>query len=305
MKNIISIILTLFIVLSIASCSSSSPKTTESSSANSSSGSSSSETSSNSNTSASSTVTPITNGKTVGYQLDSPADGEEIAIIHTSMGDIYLRLFPDDAPKTVENFVTHAKEGYYNNLIFHRVIDDFMIQGGDPKGNGTGGESIWKNSFEDEFSPSLINIRGSVAMANSGKNTNGSQFFINQANNASDINWDTIQESYNSFESQLNALSESYTQSQIDSIVNSYYTSFCNPSLMSDEVKKLYKEKGGNYFLDGSFNSQGRGHTVFAQVFDGMDVVDKIAKVKVDSSNKPEEDVKIKSIEITKYNKNS
>ena len=114
-------------------------------------------------------------------QLDRPQKGETIAVMHTSLGDISIRLFPDKAPKTVENFVTHAKNGYYDGLKFHRVINDFMIQGGDPRGNGTGGESIWGDSFEDEFDVELHNLRGALSMANAGPNTNGSQFFIVQA----------------------------------------------------------------------------------------------------------------------------
>lgn len=109
--------------------------------------------------------------------------GEEIAIIKTEKGDVYLRLFPKEAPKAVENFKTHAQKGYYNGLIFHRVINGFMIQGGDPLGTGTGGESIWGKPFADEFSPKRKNIAGALAMANSGPNTNGSQFFINEVDN--------------------------------------------------------------------------------------------------------------------------
>lgn len=98
----------------------------------------------------------------------------------TNHGTIKLKLFPEHAPKAVENFVTHSKNGYYDGLTFHRVIKDFMIQGGDPKGNGTGGESIWGQPFEDEFSKELFHLRGALSMANSGPNTNGSQFFIVQ-----------------------------------------------------------------------------------------------------------------------------
>lgn len=100
------------------------------------------------------------------------------AIIHTTYGDIHIRLFPDAAPKAVENFVTHAKNGYYNNTIFHRVIRKFMIQGGDPLGDGTGGESIWGHHFEDEFSNLRHDKPYTVSMANAGPNSNGSQFFI-------------------------------------------------------------------------------------------------------------------------------
>ncbi|KAI9931424.1 hypothetical protein ASPWEDRAFT_103936 [Aspergillus wentii DTO 134E9] len=100
------------------------------------------------------------------------------AVLHTTLGDIHLRLFPSAAPKAVENFVTHARNGYYNNTIFHRVIRKFMIQGGDPMGDGTGGESIWGGEFEDEFSTLKHDKPYTLSMANAGPNTNGSQFFI-------------------------------------------------------------------------------------------------------------------------------
>ena len=105
------------------------------------------------------------------------------ATIKTNHGDIKIQLFPEQAPMTVENFVRLAQKGYYDKTIFHRVINDFMIQGGDPKGNGTGGTSIWNHLFEDEFSRGLFNLRGALSMANSGPNTNGSQFFIVQNKN--------------------------------------------------------------------------------------------------------------------------
>jgi peptidylprolyl isomerase domain and WD repeat-containing protein 1 len=106
------------------------------------------------------------------------AESGTAAIIHTTYGDIHIRLFPDAAPKAVENFVTHSKQGYYNNTIFHRVIRKFMIQCGDPLGDGTGGESIWGREFEDEFSTLKHDKPYTVSMANAGPNTNGSQFFI-------------------------------------------------------------------------------------------------------------------------------
>jgi len=106
--------------------------------------------------------------------------GEDIAVMKTNMGTIKIRFFPQYAPKAVENFITHSKESYYNGLTFHRVFDEFMIQGGDPLGDGTGGESIWGEPFEDEFSVNLMPYRGALCMANSGSNTNGSQFFIVQ-----------------------------------------------------------------------------------------------------------------------------
>jgi len=105
-----------------------------------------------------------------------------ILVIETNQGDIEVTLKPEVAPKAVENFMTHSKNGYYNDTIFHRVIKDFMIQGGDPKGNGTGGESIWGAEFEDEFDPAVsFNKAGLLAMANRGPKTNGSQFFITTA----------------------------------------------------------------------------------------------------------------------------
>lgn len=100
-------------------------------------------------------------------------------VFHTSMGDIHLKLYPEECPKTVENFTTHCRNGYYDNLIFHRVIKGFMVQTGDPLGDGTGGQSIWGREFEDEFHKSLRHDRPfTLSMANAGPNTNGSQFFI-------------------------------------------------------------------------------------------------------------------------------
>ncbi len=96
------------------------------------------------------------------------------ATLHTNHGAIELELYPDDAPKTVENFVKLARDGFYDGVIFHRVIPDFMIQGGCPEGTGTGGPGY---TFEDEFNEHKV-VRGALAMANAGPNTNGSQFFI-------------------------------------------------------------------------------------------------------------------------------
>lgn len=101
-----------------------------------------------------------------------------IATIKTNKGDITLQLFDKLAPKTVKNFVELAQDGYYDGVIFHRVIPNFMIQGGDPTGTGRGGKSIYGEQFEDEFSDQLFNLRGALSMANAGPNTNGSQFFI-------------------------------------------------------------------------------------------------------------------------------
>ncbi|MET3645279.1 Cof-type HAD-IIB family hydrolase [Streptococcus gallinaceus] len=116
-------------------------------------------------------------------QLDLANAEGPIATIQTNHGDLKIKLFPEQAPKTVANFVALSKDGYYDGVIFHRIIKDFMIQGGDPTGTGMGGQSIYGDSFEDEFSMEVFNLRGALSMANAGPNTNGSQFFIVQNTN--------------------------------------------------------------------------------------------------------------------------
>lgn len=248
----------------------------------------------------------------IGYQLEKPATGDEIAVIHTSMGDITVRLFPENAPKAVESFKTLAKEGKYKDTIFHRVIDDFMIQGGDYENfNGTGGTSSFGSAFEDEFCDTLYNIRGSLAMANSGADTNGSQFFINQssAENFSRDNIPDYETARKNYESYYNQYAASYginflsTYPDVDSFINANGGISPLKHAITEDVWKLYEANGGNIHLDGALRASG-GHTVFGQVIDGMDVVDAIAAVKVDENNKPVEDVKVTSIEITTYNGN-
>ena len=191
-------------------------------------------------------------------QFEPVAEGDQLAVIETSLGDVTVKLFPEQAPKAVENFTTHAEEGYYDNLIFHRVINGFMIQGGDPNGDGTGGESIWGDPFEDEFSDQLYNFNGALSMANSGENTNGSQFFIVQQQDGSQYTADNM------------------TQYSTDYV---------------DNVIEKYQEVGGTPWLDNV-------HTVFGQVVDGMDVVNYIASVRVDDNDKPLEDVVIETITV-------
>ncbi len=194
------------------------------------------------------------------YQLEKVSKGDKIATIVTNMGKIKIKLFPEYAPKAVENFVTHAKEGYYNGLIFHRVINDFMIQSGDPNGTGTGGESIWGEPFEDEFTPVLHNLRGALSMANAGPCTNGSQFFIVQAKSVSDDMLEQLREA--------------------------------NEKYFPTECIEAYEKTGGTPWLD-------YHHTVFGQVFEGMETVDAIAGVPADYfTNKPKNDVVIESITI-------
>ena len=228
--------------------------------------------------------------KTVGYQLELPEKGEEIAVITTNYGTMKVRLFPEEAPKTVENFVTHAKNGYFDGQVFHRVIDNFMIQTGSNDGTGSGGVSIWGEKFEDEFSPNLFNIRGALAMANSGKNTNGSQFFINQAPASSFTGWDVYDANY-----------EVFQQSDAN-VFHAYYPSgVLDMSKFTDDIKTLYEENGGNPSLDGYYNTNSRGHTVFGQVFEGLEVVDKIAGVETDANDRPVEDVIMEKVQIVEY----
>lgn len=254
-------------------------------------------------------VKTVYTDKDYGFQQEAPEKGEEVVVLHTSKGDIKIRLFPEAAPKAVENFKTHVKNGYYNGLTFHRVIKDFMIQGGDPKGDGTGGQSIWGEGFPDEFDAKLLNIRGSLAMANSGVCTNGSQFFINQAKTSNPQAIDgsdlanTFVEGLKSYYLYAAYYGESFT---------SYYKD-CNAFIMGNmgagpikdlvpqEVIDLYKSVGGNIHLDGSWRYFG-GHTVFGHVYEGMNVVDSIAAVEVDSeSNKPKTDIIINSAEVIVY----
>jgi peptidylprolyl isomerase len=111
--------------------------------------------------------------------LSAAAKKAPVVVLETNVGKIELKMFPKAAPLAVENFVTHVKQGYYNGLIFHRVIKGFMIQGGDPTGTGRGGESIWHKEFKNEYAPNLVFDRPFLlAMANHAPNTNGRQIFI-------------------------------------------------------------------------------------------------------------------------------
>lgn len=183
-------------------------------------------------------------------QFDLAAVEGPVAVLETTKGTVKIQLFPAQAPKTVENFVGLIEKGYYDGIIFHRVISDFMIQGGDPTGTGMGGESLWGDSFEDEFSDEVFNLRGALSMANAGPNTNGSQFFIVQAARVP-----------------ANMLRQL-------------------KGLVPDEVVSAYGEQGGTPWLD-------KRHTVFGHVIEGMDVVDDMAKVRVNYADKPLEDIKI------------
>lgn len=167
-------------------------------------------------------------------QLDTEVkENEDLIEMVTSEGTIKIKLFPEIAPKAVENFMTHAKDGYYDGLTFHRIVEEFMIQGGDPNGDGTGGESIWGEGFGEEISNQLYHLRGALSMAKSSlPDSQGSQFFIVQ--NKLDVS---------------------------DGLAIQYYP---------ERIIEAYKN-GGTPSLDGSY-------TVFGQVIEGMDVVDKIAQ---------------------------
>lgn len=196
-------------------------------------------------------------------QMAMPQAGDTIAIFHIkNYGDVKVKFFENVAPKAVENFVTHAKNGYYNGVTFHRVINEFMIQGGDPQGNGTGGESIWGEDFAEELSEELVPYRGTLCMASRGLQNSpslGSQFFI--------------------------------TQAHYDEQTASYMKSYNYPT----ELLEQYKTYGG-------YLSLYQQYTIFGQVYEGMEVVDKIAAVETNSQNdKPLEDVVIENIEVSVF----
>lgn len=204
-------------------------------------------------------------------QFESPKDGQTVAeIVVKDYGSIKVMLFEEQAPKAVENFVTHAQEGYYDGLTFHRVIADFMIQGGDPTGDGTGGESIWGEPFEDEFSDDLRNFTGALSMANSGADTNGSQFFIMCSPAMSG-------------------------QDELDYYNTTTRTMYgYDPIDYSKEQMEKYIEVGGAPWLDNV-------HTVFGQVYEGLDIVEEIMGTATDENGKPETDVIIETIKISEY----
>lgn len=193
-------------------------------------------------------------------QMAAPKKGETVAIITVkNFGDIKIKFFEDVAPKAVENFVTHSKNGYYNGTTFHRVMEEFMIQGGDPKGDGTGGESIWGKDFGEELDLGLVPYRGALCMASKGTGTNsiGSQFFIVQAN----------------YDEEMASALKQYNYPE--GLINQYK----------------------NY---GGYLSLYQGYTVFGQVFEGMNIVDRIASVEKGVSVTGELSIPIQKIEIEK-----
>lgn len=206
-------------------------------------------------------------------QMSGPQKGDSIATISIqNMGDIRIRLFPDQAPKAVENFIGLARQGYYDGLTFHRVIADFMIQGGDPTGTGSGGESYFGSDFEDEFSDDLFPLAGSLCMANRGSNTNGSQFFLTTS--AETVDEDTLK--------------------QVEEAYRLRYGKDLDFDSMSETAKKNFAEQGGAYWLY-------RQHTVFGQVYEGMEVLHQAESVATDENAKPLDDLVIETIVISEY----
>ncbi len=199
-------------------------------------------------------------------QFKLPEQGDTVAeLVIRDYGSIYVKFFEDAAPKAVENFLTHAKDGYYDGLIFHRIIKDFMIQGGDPTGTGMGGESIWDKSFEDEFSEELQPYRGALCMANSGPNTNGSQFFLVQSG-------------------------QTYDKGTLDQITARYKVEF------DAQSRKGYSEVGGTPWLY-------QMHTVFGQIYEGYEVLDAIANVEMKDARSgiPAKEIVIETIKVSEY----
>ena len=221
------------------------------------------------------------------------ADGEEIAVMTTNMGVIKLRFFPEHAPLAVENFITHAKNGYYDGVIFHRVLNDFMIQTGDPTGTGMGGESIWGGTFGYEYSGELHHIRGALAMAKSAlPDSNGSQFYIVQ--NTSFGKSDREKAFLQGLIDDGNENAISFATGNL--IIGSDGKPMKISEVWPKEFLEAYMEHGGSIHLDFE-------HTVFGHVIEGMDVVDAIAAVNVNKSGQPAEPVVIESIVIETYSK--
>lgn len=193
----------------------------------------------------------------------SPEVGDEIINMNIKdYGEVKIRVFPEYLSDASENFIELAKQGYYDGLTFHRVINDFMIQGGDPNGNGTGGASVWGDKFDGGKYFNLIHAAGAVAYANSGSTaTNGSQFFIVTGEVCND---ETLE--------QFEASGQTFT----------------------DSAKEVYKTVGGYPYLDGNY-------TVFGQVIDGLDIIFEIQNVETDDSDKPVEDVIIESMTVEEY----
>ncbi|MCL2373407.1 MAG: peptidylprolyl isomerase [Defluviitaleaceae bacterium] len=222
----------------------------------------------------------LRNNPVTFLQFSPLTSGEELAVLHTNHGDITLRFFPQEAPLAVENFKTHARNGYYDGVIFHRVIPNFMIQGGCPQGTGSGGESIWGQSFEIEPSFNLRHFRGALAMAHAQGNM-GSQFYIVQN---SDVGGMFQAE----MESRL-AMGDNPVGRFEDGQIIRYRDVF-----LPEEAEHF--AAGGTPHLDWLWAQGNIPHPVFGHVVEGMDVVDAIAALSRSAGDRPLEDVIIESI---------
>lgn len=228
----------------------------------------------------------IKNGETGEFnQLDAPVSGDVVATIVTSEGDIKVKLLPEVAPKAVKNFVEHALTDYYDGVTFHRIIDGFMIQGGDPTATGAGGESIYGEEFANELSPNARHFSGALAMANAGGYaTNGSQFYI-----VDDVPLSDAQiEEFNSITENPDTAVFSKDDEALVDVLDEDVTM---GELFPTEVVEGYLENGGVPSLD-------FGYTVFGQVYEGMDVVDAISQVETDENDGPVEDVVIEDVVV-------
>jgi len=223
---------------------------------------------------------------TVMLQLQPLTPGEELAILHTNMGDITIRFFPEEAPIAVTNFKAHARNGYYDGLVFHRVIPDFMIQGGCPLGTGTGGESVWGGRFGTEISFNLRHFRGALAMAHAGPGTIGSQFYIVQSSSLDPRTVAEFNEMKELMDEAIGILPDG----------TRVYLRDWHPI----ESLEYFIENGGTPHLDWFWNHTGP-HPVFAHVVNGMDVVDAIANTPQGASNRPVDDMIIERISFFFY----
>ena len=195
----------------------------------------------------------------------APQIGEQIIILNIrDCGEVRFRLFPEYAGEGVENFIALASQGYYDGLTFHRVISDFMIQGGDPLGDGTGGESVWGGKFEGGCDPHLIHAAGAVAYANNGStSTNGSQFYI--------------------------VTGDVYDSSSLAQMM-AYYG-----MTLGEQAQKLYSTIGGAPWLDGSY-------TIFGQVYQGLDIFFGLQYAETDpDTDTPLESIIIDSVTVAEY----
>lgn len=247
-------------------------------------------------------VKPYTGGEMP--QLQSPKTGDTKVVMKTNMGDITFAFYPEYAPKAVENFIGLCEKGYYNNVIFHRVMKDFMIQGGDPRGTGTGGESLWGGKFEDEYTDALHHFRGALCYAKSGPNTNGSQFYIIHCADKPQPDLEKNVYFYwmrQELQSKLDNLDPSkYSQSDLEVLINGLnelLSASANVGI-PDFYYNRYKDAFSAYTQIGGYPGLDYGYTVFGQVVDGMDVVDKIANVEVKMSSSGEKSAPVEKVYI-------